>query len=70
VVGNQVDFSVNYPPTPFLFFEQQTESPCVIGAKRLKSVPEVPSVKELGLTPSTTDGWVFSPLKDAETHRG
>jgi len=65
VVGNQVDFSVNYPANTIpLLRGNKLRALAVIGAKRLKSVPDVPSVKELGIN-AEYYGWVglLAPVK-------
>ena len=65
VVGNQVDFSVNYPANTIpLLRGKKLRALAVIGAKRLKSVPDVPTVKELGID-AEYYGWVglLAPVK-------
>ena len=65
VVGNQVDFSVNYPANTIpLLRGNKLRALAVIGAKRLKSVPDVPTVKELGIN-AEYYGWVglLAPVK-------
>ena len=65
VGGNQVDFSVNYPANTIpLLRGKKLRALAVIGAKRLKSVPEIPTVKELGID-AEYYGWVglLAPVK-------
>lgn len=65
VVGNQVDFSVNYPANTLpLLRGHKLRALAVIGAKRLKSAPDVPTVKELGVD-AEYYGWVglLAPVK-------
>lgn len=65
VVGNQVDFSVNYPANTIpLLRGNKLRALAVIGAKRLKSVPEIPTVKEMGID-AEYYGWVglLAPVK-------
>lgn len=65
VVGNQVDFSVNYPANTIpLLRGKKLRALAVVGAKRLKSVPEIPTVVELGIN-AEYYGWVglLAPVK-------
>ena len=65
VVGKQVDFSVNYPANSIpLIRGNKIRGLAVIGAKRLKSVPDIPTTKELGID-AEYYGWVglLAPLK-------
>jgi tripartite-type tricarboxylate transporter receptor subunit TctC len=65
VVGNQVDFSVNYPANTLpLLRGNKLRALAVIGGKRLKSASDIPSVKELGID-AEYYGWVgiLAPLK-------
>jgi tripartite-type tricarboxylate transporter receptor subunit TctC len=65
VVGKQVDFSVNYPAnTLSLVRGNKVKALAVIGGKRLKSAPNVPTTKELGID-AEYYGWVgiLAPLK-------
>ena len=65
VVGKQVDFGAQYPPTTLpLMRGNKFKVLAVIGAKRLKSIPNVPTVKELGID-AEYYGWVgiLAPLK-------
>ncbi len=65
VVGNQVDFSVNYPANTLpLLRGNKLRALAVIGGKRLKSVPNIPTVKEFGVD-AEYYGWVglLAPLK-------
>jgi len=65
IVGKQVDFSVNYPANTLPLVRGNKVKPlAVIGAKRLKSAPNVPTVKELGID-AEYYGWVgiLAPLK-------
>ena len=65
VVGKQVDFSVNYPAnTLSLIRANKVRALAVIGAKRLKSAPNIPTTKELGID-AEYYGWVgiLAPLK-------
>jgi len=65
VVGKQVDFGAQYPPTTLpLVRGKKLKVLAVIGAKRLKSIPDVPTVKESGID-AEYYGWVgiLAPLK-------
>jgi len=65
VVGNQVDFSVNYPANTLpLLRGNKLKALAVIGGKRLKSASDIPTVKELGVD-AEYYGWVglLAPLK-------
>jgi tripartite-type tricarboxylate transporter receptor subunit TctC len=65
VVGKQVDFSVNYPANTLpLMRGNKLRAIAVIGGKRLKSAPDIPTVKELGID-AEYYGWVglLAPLK-------
>ena len=65
VVGNQVDFSVNYPANTLpLLRGNKLRALAVIGGKRLKSAPDIPTVKELGVD-AEYYGWVglLAPVK-------
>ncbi len=65
VVGKQVDFGAQYPPTTLpLVRGNKLKVLAVVGAKRLKSIPDVPTVKELGID-AEYYGWVgiLAPLK-------
>jgi tripartite-type tricarboxylate transporter receptor subunit TctC len=65
VVGKQVDFSVNYPANTFPLIRGNKVKPlAVIGGKRLKSAPTIPTTKELGID-AEYYGWVgiLAPIK-------
>ncbi len=65
VVGKHVDFNVNYPPNTLpLVRGGKLKALAVIGAKRLKAAPNVPTVKELGID-AEYYGWVglLAPAK-------
>jgi tripartite-type tricarboxylate transporter receptor subunit TctC len=65
VVGKHVDFNVNYPPNTLpLVRGNKLKALAVIGAKRLKSAPNVPTVKEFGID-AEYYGWVglLAPVK-------
>jgi len=65
VVGNQVDFSVNYPANTLpLLRGNKLRALAVIGGKRLKSASDIPTVKELGVD-AEYYGWVglLAPVK-------
>jgi len=65
VVGKQVDFGAQYPPTTLpLVRGKKLKVLAVIGAKRRKSIPDVPTVKESGID-AEYYGWVgiLAPLK-------
>ena len=50
VVGKHVDFAAQYPPTTLpLVKGNKLKILAVLGGKRLKSVPDIPTVKELGV---------------------
>ncbi len=65
IVGKQVDFSVNYPANTIpLLRGNKLRALAVIGGKRLKSVPDIPTTKELGID-AEYYGWVglLAPVK-------
>jgi tripartite-type tricarboxylate transporter receptor subunit TctC len=65
VVGNQVDFSANYPANTLpLLRGNKLRALAVIGGKRLKSASDIPTVKELGVD-AEYYGWVgvLAPAK-------
>ncbi len=65
IIGKQVDFSVNYPANTIpLLRGNKLKALAVIGGKRLKSVPNIPTTKELGID-AEYYGWVgiLAPLK-------
>ena len=65
VVGKQVDFSVNYPANTLpLVRGNKVKALAVIGGKRLKSAPNIPTTKELGID-AEYYGWVgiLAPVK-------
>jgi len=65
VVGKHVDFGAQYPPTTLpLVRGNKLKVLAVIGAKRLKSIPNIPTLKELGID-AEYYGWVgiLAPLK-------
>jgi tripartite-type tricarboxylate transporter receptor subunit TctC len=65
VVGKHVEFGAQYPPTTLpLVRGGKLKALAVIGAKRLKSIPDIPTVKELGID-AEYYGWVgiLAPLK-------
>jgi tripartite-type tricarboxylate transporter receptor subunit TctC len=50
VVGKHVDFGAQYPPTTLPIVRgNKLKVLAVIGAKRLKSIPNIPTMKELGI---------------------
>lgn len=58
VVGKHVDFAFQYPPTSLpLARGNKLKVLAVAGANRLKSIPDVPSFKDLGIT-AEYYGWV------------
>jgi len=58
IVGKHVDFATQYPPTTLpLVKGNKLRVLAVVGGKRLKSVPEIPTVKELGID-AEYYGWV------------
>lgn len=58
VVGKHVDFAMQYPPTSLpLARGNKLRVLAVVGAKRLKSIPDIPAVKELGID-AEYYGWV------------
>ena len=64
-MGKHVDFSVNYPANTLpLVRGNKLKALAVIGAKRLKSAPNVPTTKELGID-AEYYGWVgiLAPVK-------
>jgi len=65
VVGKHVDFAAQYPPTSLpLVRGNRMRVLAVVGAKRLKSIPHIPTVKEFGID-AEYYGWVgiLAPLK-------
>ena len=65
VVGKHVDFNVNYPANTLpLVRGNKLKALAVIGAKRLKAAPNVPTTKELGID-AEYYGWVglMAPVK-------
>jgi len=65
VVGKHVDFNVNYPANTLpLVRGNKLKALAVIGAKRLKAAPNVPTTKELGID-AEYYGWVglLAPAK-------
>ena len=65
VIGKQVDFSVNYPANTIpLIRGGKLKALAVIGGKRLKGAPDIPTTKELGVD-AEYYGWVglMAPLK-------
>jgi len=65
VVGNQVDFSANYPANTLpLLRGNKLRALAIIGGKRLKSASDIPTVKELGVD-AEYYGWVglLAPVK-------
>lgn len=65
IAGKHVDFAAQYPPTTLpLVRGNKMRVLAVIGAKRLKSAPDIPTVKELGID-AEYYGWVgiLAPLK-------
>jgi tripartite-type tricarboxylate transporter receptor subunit TctC len=65
VVGKHVDFNVNYPANTLpLVRGNKLKALAVIGAKRLKAAPNVPTTKELGID-AEYYGWVglLAPVK-------
>jgi len=58
IIGKQVDFSVNYPANTLPLVRGNKVKPlAVISAKRLKSAPNIPTTKELGIN-AEYYGWV------------
>ncbi len=58
VIGKHVDFAAQYPPTTLpLVRGKKLKVLAVVGGKRLKSIPDVPTVKELGID-AEYYGWV------------
>ncbi len=58
VVGKHVDFACQYPPTSLpLARGNKLRVLAVVGSKRLKSIPDIPTVKELGID-AEYYGWV------------
>jgi tripartite-type tricarboxylate transporter receptor subunit TctC len=58
VVGKHVDFAMQYPPTSLpLALGNKLKVLAVVGSKRLKSIPDTPTVKELGID-AEYYGWV------------
>jgi tripartite-type tricarboxylate transporter receptor subunit TctC len=58
VIGKHVDFAAQYPPTTLpLVRGNKLKVLAVVGGKRLKSIPDVPTVKELGID-AEYYGWV------------
>jgi len=58
VVGKHVDFAAQYPPTTLpLVKGNKLKVLAVLGGRKLKSVPEIPTVKEFGLD-AEYYGWV------------
>jgi len=58
VVGKHVDFASQYPPSTLpLVRGNKLRVLAVIGNKRLKSIPDIPTVKELGID-AEYYGWV------------
>jgi tripartite-type tricarboxylate transporter receptor subunit TctC len=58
VVGKHVDFAAQYPPTTLpLVKGNKLKVLAVLGGKKLKSVPDVPTVKEFGVD-AEYYGWV------------
>jgi len=50
VVGKHVDFATQLPPTSIPFIRgNKMRALAVVGNKRLKSIPDIPSTKELGI---------------------
>jgi len=50
VVGKHVDFATQYPPSSLPIVQgKKLRVLAVVGDKRLKSIPDVPTVKELGI---------------------
>lgn len=65
LMGKFVDFNVNYPPNTLpLVRGGKLKALAVIGAKRLKAAPEIPTTKELGID-AEYYGWVglLAPVK-------
>ncbi len=65
VVSKQVDFSVNYPTNTLpLLRGDKLRALTVIGAKRLRSAPDISTAKELGFD-AEYSGWVglLAPVK-------
>ena len=65
VIGKHVDFSVNYPANTLpLVRGNKLKALAVIGGKRLKSAPTIPTTKELGID-AEYYGWVglLAPVK-------
>jgi len=58
VVGKHVDFATQYPPTSLpLVRGNKLRVLAVVGSKRLKSIPDIPTVKEFGIE-AEYYGWV------------
>ena len=58
VVGKHVEFGAQYPPTTLpLYRGNKLKVLAVIGSKRLKSIPDIPTVKEFGID-AEYYGWV------------
>jgi tripartite-type tricarboxylate transporter receptor subunit TctC len=58
VIGKHVDFAFQYPPTSLPLVEgKKLKVLAIAGGKRLKAVPDVPTVKELGID-AEYYGWV------------
>ena len=58
VIGKHVDFAFQYPPTTLPLVEgKKLKVLAVAGNKRLKAIPDVPTVKELGID-AEYYGWV------------
>ncbi len=58
VVGKHVDFAAQYPPTTLpLVRGNKLKAFAVIGKNRLRSIPDIPTVKELGID-AEYYGWV------------
>jgi tripartite-type tricarboxylate transporter receptor subunit TctC len=58
VIGKHVDFAFQYPPTTLPLVQgKKLKVLAVAGGKRLKAVPDVPTVKELGID-AEYYGWV------------
>jgi tripartite-type tricarboxylate transporter receptor subunit TctC len=65
VIGKHVDFGMQYPPTSLpLVRGGKLKALAVVGKNRLKSAPEIPSMKDLGID-AEYYGWVgiMAPLK-------
>jgi len=58
VVGKHADFATQYPPTSLpLVRGNKLKVLAVVGSKRLKSIPDIPTVKEFGID-AEYYGWV------------